>query len=290
MHCVYYDDKMPNGFEENFEYSQEAPYTIRIKHFQEEDIVPLHYAKTIEILICENLQGQMIIANNWYELGGNQVFVIPPYTVHANSIYKCCGTQYVFKISLSKIQHYINIPNILESIGVHLDQLAYICPDYSEVRHLINQLIAKDGNLCFCLPLILEMFTIFSQYTEEDRENRNENSRLNTTSIQELINWTQVHYKQKVSLDEVAKMMGYSKFYFCSRFKALTGITYLNYLNSVRVSNACLLLQDNQSIQEVCSACGFENESYFVQVFKKYTHITPHQYALQHRISAHLDS
>lgn len=285
MHCVYYDDKMPNGFEENFDYSKEAPYTIRIKHFQDEDIVPLHYAKTIEILVCENLKGQVIIDNNRYELGGKQVFVIPPYTVHSNAIHVCDGTQYVFKVSFSKIENYVHIPNILGSIDCRLDQLSYICPEYDSVKWLIDQLIQKDGSLCACLPLVLQMFYIFSQYRDTNRQASEDNSRLNTASLQELINWTQQNYMKKISLDEVARMMGYSKFYFCSRFKSLTGITYLNYLNSVRVSNACLRLQDGQSVQKVCSDCGFENVSYFIQVFKKIQHVTPHQYAAQHKVA-----
>ena len=70
-------------------------------------------------------------------------------------------------------------------------------------------------------------------------------------------------------------MTGYSKYHFCSRFKSLTGMTYLNYLNSVRVRRACLLLQQGESVQAVCRATGFENVSYFIQMFKKIRHVTP---------------
>ena len=63
----------------------------------------------------------------------------------------------------------------------------------------------------------------------------------------------------------------------------MTGTTYKNYLNSVRMSNACLLLQEGLSVQEVCLKCGFENVSYFVQVFKKLQRLTPYQYASQRR-------
>ena len=52
MQCVYYDDRLPNGFEEQFFFSSQMPYTIQVKRFQTEDIVPLHYAETIELLPC----------------------------------------------------------------------------------------------------------------------------------------------------------------------------------------------------------------------------------------------
>ena len=98
-----------------------------------------------------------------------------------------------------------------------------------------------------------------------------------------MIRWTNENFARKITIDEVASMTGYSKYHFCSRFKSLTGMTYLNYLNSVRVRRACLLLQQGESVQAVCRATGFENVSYFIQMFKKIRHVTPHQYACQHR-------
>ncbi len=285
MYCVYYNEKNPNGFEEHFDYEKDAPYSLRIKDFQEENIVPLHYAKTMEVLVCDNLKGQVIIDNNHYTLGGRQIFVIPPYTVHSNAIEICDGTQYVFKVSFSALEHYVNIRHILAISGKPLEQFSYVCPEYGTVKDLIDDLIRLDGDLCSCLPVVMQLFSVLARHLSPDRETSRDNSRLNADSLQELINWTQQNYMKKISLDEVARRMGYSKYYFCSRFKELTGITYLSYLNSVRVSNACLLLQDGQPVQKVCTDCGFENVSYFIQVFKRIQHVTPHQYAAQRRLS-----
>ena len=81
----------------------------------------------------------------------------------------------------------------------------------------------------------------------------------------------------------MAQRTGYSKYHFCSRFKSLTGITYMNYLNSVRVSHACLMLQNGESVQAVGQSVGFENSSYFTQVFKRIQHMTPHEYACRQK-------
>ncbi len=87
---------VPSDFEERISFSREMPYRIRTKHFFEEDYVPLHYANTIEILICNDLVGNIVIDNNLYVLHGKQVFVIPPYTVHSNHVEKCGGMWYIF--------------------------------------------------------------------------------------------------------------------------------------------------------------------------------------------------
>ena len=258
------------------------PYTINIKPFPNEDIVPLHYAETIEILLCDQLSGEIVIDSRHFQLGGQQLFVIPPYTVHSNNIRPGIGTMYVFKIHFAQLAHYLNAEHIFQLLGTSVDQLRYDCPAFDEVLAVAAQLLEHDGNLGRCLPHLIDLFRILARHTEPRRAAAG-HDRFRDSSLQELIRWTNENYARKITIDEVARMTGYSKYHFCSRFKSLTGMTYLNYLNSVRVSYACLLLQRGESVQAVCRATGFENVSYFIQMFKKIQHVTPHQYACQHR-------
>ncbi len=284
MSCVFYGDNLPNGFEEQIDFSREMPYTISIKHFQAEDIVPLHYAETIEILLCDGLCGEIVIDANHYQFQGQQVFVIPPYTVHSNNIRPGNGVMYVFKINFRQMAHYLHVENYLEVCGCRLNQLRYLCPDYEGVFQIVEALIEHDGCLGDCLPHIMALFRLLSRHTSPAQNDPAIHTQFKGSSLQELINWTNQNYARKITIDEVAKLSGYSKYHFCSRFKALTGMTYMNYLNSVRVSHACLMLRNGDSVQTVCRNTGFENTSHFIQIFKRIQYITPHQYATQQRI------
>lgn len=281
MQCVYMDSRLPNGFEEQFFFSAQMPYTINIKQFQTEDVVPLHYAETIEILLCDQLCGEIVIDNRHYRMEGQQLFVIPPYTVHSNIVRPGEGTMYVFKINFREMDRYFNVGNFLELRNCSLSQLEYLCPEYGTVRGIVEELIQQDGELAECLPLIMQLFVVLSRHVDSSRNSSQGNARLRDSSLQELIRWTHENYSRKISIDEVASMTGYSKYHFCSRFRTLTGMTYLHYLNTVRVSKACLLLRNGVSVQVVCRACGFEDVSYFIQMFKRIQHMTPHQYASQ---------
>ena len=282
MKCIYFDDTMPDGFEEHFFFSKEMPYTVSIKQFLTEDIVPLHYAETIEILLCDQLSGEIVIDNRHFQLGGYQLFVIPPYTVHSNNIHPGIGTMYVFKIHFGQLRHYLDAEHIFSLFGTSVSRLRYDCPAFHEVLAVVAKLMDHDGELGRCLPHLIDLFGILARHTDPDRSDE-DHDRFRESSLQDLIRWTNEHYARKITIDEVAKMTGYSKYHFCSRFKSLTGMTYLNYLNSVRVRRACMLLQQGESVQSVCRAAGFENVSYFIQVFKKVQRMTPHQYACQHR-------
>lgn len=283
MQCVYHDDRLPNGFEEQFFYSAEMPYTICIKKFQTEDIVPLHYAQTIEILLCEDLCGEIVIDNRRYSLEGTQAFVIPPYTVHSNVVRPCKGTMFVFKISFQEMNRYFNVRNYLAIRDLTLGQLQYLCPEYGAVRRIVDALMEKDGDLMACLPYIVALFGILSAYADRQRDASAAHFHFKSSSLQELIRWTNENYARKITIDEVAKLAGYSKYHFCAQFKAQTGMTYMKYLNSVRVSYACLMLRNGESVQTVGGSCGFENTSHFIQVFKKIQHMTPHQYAIRQK-------
>lgn len=284
--CVYYDDRMPNGFVEQFYFSPEMPYTIGVKRFLSEDNVPLHYADTIEILFCEDLCGEIVIDNQHFPLGGQQLFVIPPFTLHANHVFTGDGIMYVLKISFQEMDRYLNIVNFLGLRGCYLWQLSYLCPEYAKGRAIVQELMEKDGELADCLPKILELFALLSRHVDETREASPARSRFKNASLQELILWTHDNFSRKITIEEAAGMTGYSKYHFCSRFKAQTGMTYMNYLNSVRVSHACLMLRKGEPVQAVCRSCGFENVSYFIQVFKRFQHVTPYQYATQQKKAA----
>ena len=283
MQCVYYGDRLPNGFEERAYFSPQMPYTICIKEFQMEDIVPLHYADTIELLLCENLCGEIVIDNQRFALEGEQLFVIPPYTLHSNNIRPGSGTMYVFKICFQEMDRYFNVQNYLALKDLSLSQAQYLCPAYAEVKAIVQRLIAQDGDLMACLPLIMELFLELSRHMNRSQSGVSTYARFKSSSLQELIRWTNENYNRKIAIEEVAKMAGYSKYHFCSRFKAETGTTYMSYLNSVRVSHACLMLRHGDSVQTVCRNCGFENTSHFIQIFKRIQHMTPHQYAIQQK-------
>ena len=69
-------------------------------------------------------------------------------------------------------------------------------------------------------------------------------------------------------------------------FKAETGSGLSSYITEVRVNAAKeLLLNSSLTIQEISDACGYNNEKYFYQIFKKATNLTPTQYQMRKRLN-----
>ena len=91
----------------------------------------------------------------------------------------------------------------------------------------------------------------------------------------------------RVSLDEAAAVSGYSKYHFLRKFKAFTGKTPVDFINSQRCEYAKnLLTNTNLSVKQVADAVGFESHSYFSKVFSSFYGVSPAEYARESRKSA----
>lgn len=91
--------------------------------------------------------------------------------------------------------------------------------------------------------------------------------------------YIQDNYSRDISLDDVARYLNLSPYYFSKLFKAETGITFMDYLTDLRMARAQELLKDESlSIKEVCAEVGYSDPNYFSRSFKKNVGVTPTVY------------
>lgn len=87
------------------------------------------------------------------------------------------------------------------------------------------------------------------------------------------------NYKKEISLDEVAQIANLTPTSFCRMFKSRTKKNFIEYLNEIRISNACKhLIETDMSVSEIAYECGYKTVSNFNKLFKKNTGNTPKEY------------
>ena len=87
------------------------------------------------------------------------------------------------------------------------------------------------------------------------------------------------HYADDLSLDDVARQVDISPYYFSKLFKQETGDNFIEFLTGVRIGKAKEYLSgDKYSIKEICSMCGYTDPNYFSRTFKKYEGVTPTEF------------
>lgn len=88
------------------------------------------------------------------------------------------------------------------------------------------------------------------------------------------------NFRNEIYIEEIASRLNMSIGSFSRYFKHHTRKTFSNYVTEVRISHACrMLIEDSYSVSEIGYMTGFENQSNFYRHFKKYTGVTPKEYA-----------
>lgn len=101
--------------------------------------------------------------------------------------------------------------------------------------------------------------------------------------LRETIAYIEEHYREDISLHEIASSVHMSESGFSRLFKKQTGVSYVEYVTQLRLEEAKRLLQQpDQKVYEVSLTVGYQDSKYFSQIFRKYTGETPTEFRKRH--------
>ena len=87
------------------------------------------------------------------------------------------------------------------------------------------------------------------------------------------------HFREDITLGQVAEYVGFERTYFSRLFSAKAGMGFSEFLQRARVEEAKKLLgEDSGNVTKIAFQCGFRSFSQFSRVFRKITKCTPSQY------------
>ena len=98
----------------------------------------------------------------------------------------------------------------------------------------------------------------------------------NSQSNRQLIDYINQNFAT-LTFEQAVRFSGYCPSHFSKTFKALTGLTFGDYLNRLKIEYAVSLLQgkDALTVTDVCSRCGFSTIRNFNRVFKQTVGCSP---------------
>jgi AraC family transcriptional regulator len=84
------------------------------------------------------------------------------------------------------------------------------------------------------------------------------------------------HLGERISLNELARQAGVSRFHFARQFRHSTGESPMQYLRRVRIERSKSILQSRDStIAEVAARLGFSDQSHFTRTFGRLVGVSP---------------
>ncbi|MGI9861044.1 AraC family transcriptional regulator [Moorella naiadis] len=96
-----------------------------------------------------------------------------------------------------------------------------------------------------------------------------------TPSVEKAVAFINTNYGRSLSLEDVAQEVNLSPAHLSRLFKKEMGRTVIEYLTLVRLEAAKRLLREGKTIEEVATAAGFNEATYFSRVFKREVGVPP---------------
>lgn len=267
------------AFTENLEYSDTVPYSLIEKKIESKEVTAPYSCPTLELLLLFDVHGTLFYGLQALPVDGNQAFLIPPNIVHNTDLTCTHGKKIVLEFSLEHMKKYIHLDGILNLYNTNILELNSIyIEEFDDLHKCIKNLIRYDGDFIRCFKEILTMFEIMIRATQKEKHHIS----LDYSKVavfQKLIDWTISNIDQNITSKDAASIVGFTNAYFCRYFKQITGMTYIECLQYLRVNRAQYLLSTGHSVSECCYACGYSNISYFIRLFRKHTGMTMLQYS-----------
>ena len=246
--------------------------------------LPMHWHEAMEILFCLNGEVTIHVDHETITLSRNQLIVFDSREVH--SIHSGSNLYMFLCIHVDKKQLSVYCPDLelyhircrpvplndqKSTQYIHLCQLAHDLTR-TNIENESTSAMRSDGTALLMLADMIRYFSVYSPPTADTMPKQPNDT------IREIITYVNEHYMEKISLDDMASQTGFSREYFCRFFKQHMGITFLRYLNEVRISHAGRLLTTTYlPVSEVMNKSGFTNQTIFNRLFKELYGMTPRQ-------------
>jgi AraC-like DNA-binding protein/mannose-6-phosphate isomerase-like protein (cupin superfamily) len=169
---------------------------------------------------------------------------------------------------------------------VNLYRIMNFSKDKEIILNYFNQLIHEIENKEFnyehvCKSILTLFITHIIRSTTSLRFIEQSQEKLNLECIK-IKNYIDSHYAQNITLDFLSDLSYMNKFHLVHTFTKQIGISPINYVINKRIQEAKTLLgTTGYSIRDIASIVGFSNSSYFSQMFRKVTGISPKSYRLE---------
>lgn len=242
----------------------------------------LHYHDAYEIRILEKGDHQYILDDVIYDVHPFDCMMHKP-----NVLHKSHNTRHFIRIGIYFTTAFLdtyftkNAQNRLLKCFEY-PKITLSKEDYKELRRITLIMLQEDINsetnvifvyLSYILDILNKNAVLFKAKPKQD-------------DISMVLSYINQNFANIHSIEDIANNFYITKYYLAHKFKEATGATLIQYLNQIRIRNACSMLKNtSMSVTEIGEACGFNSTIYFCNMFKKIEKTTPSEYRRKNDIS-----
>lgn len=249
---------------------RDYPYISERTNF----IYPPHYHEEIEVVYMLSGRSELTLNAKEYTLSENDIFIIMPGEIHSFHSEKQ-NNMYIMKIyanadlSFYKVQGKISKDNpCYEAFSNILDLIVL---ENSERKNGYVYAVNMAAN-----NLILQIIRTLSPTKISPIMQREAEKKLQV--LERVNTYLDSHYAENIRLEQIARELNYSKYYFSHIFKEITNQSFVEFLTEFRLKKATKQLLMGNSVTQTALDCGFNNLRSFNRCFKNFYRVNPSEY------------
>ncbi len=255
---------------------------------------PVHYHEEYELNFIENARGvRRVVGGSMEEIDNLELVLVGPNIPHAWFTYKC-KSEHIFEITIQfhrdlfdEVLLKRNQLNFIRTLFERsLKGVSFSRRTIERVAPRLKALAEKEG-----FDSVLELMAVLHDLSlSPDSRTLSDEVTYNTELIyndsqrvEKVVDFINEHFGRTIRLAEAAELVEMAETAFSRFFKAKTGITFVDYLNDIRIGHASRLLIDTKSpVAEIALECGFTSLTNFNRIFKKRKGFVPKDFREKH--------
>lgn len=264
---------MPDSLHEKVITTEALP-ARSFSYLSSNQLITNHWHYSLEILYLESGKMDVGINNRVYSLKSGDLIVINSENIHYTH---CRELSRVYALQVPYPILKAHIPNY-DYIRFQTRENSDVLTGSSHVPKLQELLIQLYDTFSSELPgytlnfssqLYQLLYLLFLHCRADISMTTKQKSDRNLVRPERVMSYVKAHYSQPITLEEGAGILSLNPEYFCRYFKKYMGMTFLEYVNSIRLSHIHqYLLNTNYSISELLERHGFTNYKLFSKMFR----------------------
>lgn len=240
-----------------------------------------HYHNMYEIYFLNSGNCRYFIGDRLFNVTEGDIILIKKGTIHKSLYSDTPVERYLLNFTDESVS-----PDILEDMKKLFRQNIYHIPkeSASAVVSIFKKIGQESENpdkysSLIITGLLTELFTFMLRHSSEQTQTAS------NLPIENAAAYISGHYREQLTLEDMAARCSLSVSYFSRLFKTITGFGFKEYLTITRLRAAqSLLMHTDLSVCKVAYDCGFNDSNYFSVIFKEFNGISPLKYRKQNRI------